>query len=109
MEEKHRLIVRSKRLVTAKRFAGMCRDEAHAGVTTPQPHAPSSSASHVVPSFPEVVVMSIAQPDVEVAWGLLKSQDPTTLVAGIRLGEGFSEVLLKVPVVIDESLIRPYG
>ncbi|XP_077247471.1 uncharacterized protein LOC143887243 isoform X2 [Tasmannia lanceolata] len=64
---------------------------------------------HATPSSPEVVLMSIAQHDVEVARGLLKSQDPTTLVAGIRLGEGFSEILLKVPVVKNEPLVRPYG
>ncbi|XP_077252317.1 uncharacterized protein LOC143891658 [Tasmannia lanceolata] len=82
--------------------------QAQAGTAPSQPQAPSTT-SHAVQSYPEVVLMSFKNPDVEVARGLLQSQDPMTLVDGIRLGVGSSEVLVHVALEMDHDLLRPYG
>ncbi|XP_077232659.1 uncharacterized protein LOC143870023 [Tasmannia lanceolata] len=57
----------------------------------------------------QVILMSLARPGIELAKGLLVSEDPATIVDGTPIGPGFSLVSVRVIIVGDELLIRPSG
>ncbi|XP_077219722.1 uncharacterized protein LOC143853912 [Tasmannia lanceolata] len=71
--------------------------------------ASSPSSINIDCSRPEVILMSMKEPRLEVAKGLLVSDDPMTLVDGKPMRDGFSLVSITVAMVGTEPLIRPSG
>ncbi|XP_077219209.1 uncharacterized protein LOC143853353 [Tasmannia lanceolata] len=67
-------------------LSNFMRSQNPAKVTPSRVDAPSSSGSHPARSRPEVILMSLTQPGVEVARGLLVSEDPMMLVDGTPNG-----------------------
>ncbi|XP_077232834.1 uncharacterized protein LOC143872124 isoform X2 [Tasmannia lanceolata] len=76
---------------------------------TPSRDVTSPPASHPPCSSTEVILMSLARPGIELAKGLLVSEDPATIVDGTPIGPGFSLVSVRVIIVGDELLIKPSG
>ncbi|XP_077221391.1 uncharacterized protein LOC143855090 [Tasmannia lanceolata] len=88
-------------------LSNFMRSQTTTEATSSRVDALPTSGSHPARSRPEVILMSLTRPGVEVAKGFLVSEDPTTLVDGTPMGDGFSLVSIRVIVVGDEHLIRP--
>ncbi|XP_077214020.1 uncharacterized protein LOC143848841 [Tasmannia lanceolata] len=85
------------------------RSQTPAEGTPTRMDASSPSSINIDRSRPEVILMSMKEPGLEVAKGLLVSDDPMTLVDGKPMGDGFSLVSIRVAMVGTEPLIRPSG